>query len=72
MNRDQFEAGRRLEEHRLRFRDAIIRTGWSKTAKLTGLERTALHRSFGTKPKDVKLSTLLRLAPVVGLKIDIA
>lgn len=34
-------------------REAIVETGWSKTARLCGLDRTVLHRAF---PKDITKS----------------
>jgi DNA-binding phage protein len=56
-------------------RDAIVRTGWSETARRVGMDRTALHRAFGaTKPstRSCHFATIMAVADAVGLELRIA
>lgn len=52
-------------------RARIVRTGWSKTGRLTGIDRTALHRAFPDKPTDRAPSfrTIDKVAATFGLRL---
>jgi len=62
-----------------RIREAIVRVGWSETARRCGIDRVTLHRAFGTTPKvkgprgpiGPSFDTVLAVLPAVGLKLII-
>lgn len=54
-------------------RAAIVRTGWSETARRCGIDRTALHRSFRPKRGNGQPSfvTVSLVAEALGLRLSI-
>lgn len=50
---------------------AIIRTGWSRTAELAGLDRCNLHRAFGgrTRGSLPNFTTITTVAQALGLRL---
>ena len=53
-------------------REAIERIGWSETARLSGVDRTTLHRCFGRNGRGhPALATIERVLPHVGLELTV-
>lgn len=54
-------------------RAAIVRTGWSETARRCGLDRTSLHRAFRANPstRSPNLGTVAAVALALGLELTI-
>lgn len=53
-------------------RAAIVRMGWSETARRSGVDRTVLHRTFAEKPrKGPSLRTIERVLPALGLELAV-
>lgn len=56
-------------------RVAIVRTGWSATARLTGIDRTVLHRAFpdprriGRRARVPSFMTLALVADALGFRL---
>ena len=51
---------------------AIERQGWKKTAELSGVDRTSLHRSFGRNWRHrPSLETIEQVLPHLGLQLAI-
>lgn len=51
-------------------REAIVRTGWSETARRAGVNRCALHRSFkrGGTPSFERIDAV---AEAVGMRVSL-
>jgi DNA-binding phage protein len=55
-----------------RLRTEIIRTGWSETARRSGVERAALHRAFMGGGKRVpSFQTIASVAQALGLEFSL-
>lgn len=55
-------------------RQAIIRKGWSATARLSGVDRTVLHRAFrpeGDKARMPSFTTVTLVAEALGLRLTV-
>jgi DNA-binding phage protein len=55
-------------------RAAIVRQGWSATAKAAGLDRTSLHRAFPEKRnanRAMSLDTLDLVVAALGLRLSL-
>jgi DNA-binding phage protein len=56
-----------------RLRKAIIKTGWSETARRVGMDRTALHRAFAPHRgnRTPSFVTISLVAQALGLKLTV-
>lgn len=56
------------------YRTAITRVGWSKTARLAGVDRVTLHRHYGAtggRQRCPRLDELIAVGKIVGLEVNI-
>lgn len=54
-------------------RSAIVRTGWSETARRSGIRRETLHRSFSGRPdaQTPSLTTIAAVADALDLALSV-
>jgi DNA-binding phage protein len=65
-------AAGQIAEIRDQVREAIVRVGWSETARRSGYDRCNLHRAFRKNSRTVpNLATIVDVAEAVGLKIEV-
>jgi DNA-binding phage protein len=43
--------------------------GWCTASRLSGVDRVTLYRAFKVKGRKPTLKTLLKIAPVIGVKV---